>query len=258
MTRRKKLETRQSPMSSPGQVPLERALSKLGLASRSQTREWILAGRLTVNGVVERNPERQVVPERTKFAVDDIPLTKAKHKTVILYKPRGVITTRSDEKNRPTVFSLLPSNMPHLNAVGRLDLATSGLLILTNDNRFGDWLSDPANAIPRVYLSTVNGEFTEEHLAKLRKGVSSEGETLRAEHVEIRKASHKETHLIVKLTEGKNREIRRLFLALDFEVTSLKRVSFGALTLGDLAPGKYREISLLELRQAFPNAPISE
>jgi 23S rRNA pseudouridine2605 synthase len=118
-------------------------------------------------------------------------------------------------------------------------MASTGLLLLTNDSRFADWVTDPANRVPRTCVVTVGGE------------------RLTAARIEVRKRSRRETHLVVELTEGKNREIRRLFEEVGHEVTRLKRVAFGGLTRGGLAPGKWRAVSKAELRTAFPNAPVS-
>jgi 23S rRNA pseudouridine2605 synthase len=170
----------------------------------------------------------------------------------LVHKPRGVVTTRSDEKGRPTVFSLIPEPGLHLIAVGRLDWATSGLLLLTNDTRLSDRLTDPRGGIVRTYLVTVRGKVTEESLERLRQGLTDAGEKLQPEEILLRKASGRESHLTVRLTEGKNREIRRMFSALSHEVTRLKRVAYGALELGTLEPGKSREISRDELERAFP------
>ncbi len=238
-----------------GKVPLDRALSKLGIASRSQARQWILDGRLKVNGMIRRDPGFYVAPETARFELDGKRLERPSFLAVALNKPKGVITTHSDEKGRPTVYSLLrlaPDEFAGLHAVGRLDQATSGLLILTNNTRLSSWLTDPENRIERVYLVTVRGEVTSDELDRMCQGVESEGDLFRADRAELRKASRRESHLTVVLTEGKNREIRRLMLALGHEVTRLKRVSYGGLELGELAPGTYRELKVEELRRLFP------
>ncbi|MEO5968308.1 MAG: pseudouridine synthase [Bdellovibrionia bacterium] len=240
----------------PGKVKLERALSKLGIASRVVAREWILAGKVQVNGAVQRNPDFAVNPERTIIAVDGQRVQKAQTRTFLLYKPKGTVTTHSDEKGRKTVFTLLQELDIHLIAVGRLDWATSGLLLLTNDTRLADWLTDPSNGIQRTYLVTVRGEATEVKLELLRGGIKNQGESLRAQDIFLRKASGRESHLTVNLTEGKNREIRRMFASIGHEVTRLKRVSYGKLELGELRPGEYRELSKEELLQAFPGIPV--
>jgi 23S rRNA pseudouridine2605 synthase len=237
----------------PGTVPLERALSKLGIASRTVSRQWILDGKVKVNGALRKDPLFPVTPERAKIEVEEKSVAKVAHRTFLLYKPRGVVTTRSDEKGRPTVFSLIPEPGLHLIAVGRLDWATSGLLLLTNDTRLADWLTDPESRVCRTYLVTVRGKVTEESLEPLRRGRVDGGEERQPEAILLRKASGKESHLTVRLTEGKNREIRRMFSAPSHEVTRLKRVAYGALELGDLEVGKFRELSRAELERAFPD-----
>ena len=245
---------RKKPGQRPDHVPLERALSKLGIASRTQAREWIVAGRLKVNGALRTNPLFSVHPESAIIELDGKRFDSVAPLTLLLYKPKGVITTRSDEKGRPTVYSLLKGVTTHLGPVGRLDWATSGLLLLTNNTKLSSWLTDPANAVIRRYLVSVRSLVTEEDLEKLKRGIEDEGELLQAENVTIRKASRRESHLTVELTEGKNREIRRMFLALGNEVTQLKRVAYGGLELGDLEPGQYREVASDELVRAFPKA----
>lgn len=241
-----------------GHVALERALSKLGIASRTQARAWIIEGKVRVNGVLRKNPFFAVVPETARIEIAGEPVGAAEPRTFLLHKPRGTVTTRSDEKGRPTVFSLLneKDRSGHLGAVGRLDWATSGLLVLTNDTRLAAWLTDPVNAVRRTYLVSVRGKVAEVELEKLRSGVLDRGERLQAQDVLLRKSSGKESHLTVHLAEGKNREIRRMFSAIGHEVTKLKRVAYGSLELDDLQPGEYRELSLEELRKAFPEAPV--
>jgi len=242
----------------PGQVPLERALSKLGHASRTEARKLILEGRVKVNGREIREPLHPVVPEKIQIAIDEEKRELPERQVILFHKPKGVITTRSDELGRETIFDRLEGLDLRLGLmpVGRLDQATSGLLLLTNDTRLSSWLLDPSNRVPRVYLVSVRGEVTPEALARLTVGVEDEGELLRADHVEIRKASARESHLVVRLTEGKNREIRRMFLSQGHEVSRLKRVSFGALALEDLPAGKWRRVPFEELMKAFPGAPI--
>src|SRR5438067_9617415 len=135
-------------------VPLARALSKLGILSRAQATDAIRAGRVRVDGRIVRDPARRVIPERAVLAVDDEPRTRAAWRTILFHKPRGVVTTRRDPEGRRTVYDVLGDAAHGLNAVGRLDLATSGLLLLTSDTQLANWVTDPANAVPRVYVVT--------------------------------------------------------------------------------------------------------
>ena len=152
-------------------VSLERALSKRGLASRSEARALILQGRVSVDGTTRTDPATRVVPERVTIAIDgEAKKGGAEPLTIILHKPRGYVTTRSDPEGRKTIYDLLTDLPGRVIPVGRLDLATSGLLILTNDTQFGNWLTDPASEIPRVYLVTVKGEVTDETAARVGQG----------------------------------------------------------------------------------------
>jgi 23S rRNA pseudouridine2605 synthase len=253
-------------------VPLARAISKLGIASRTQAINAILAGRVTVRGRVVTNPGHPVNPETARIAIDGETSRQADWRTVLLHKPRGVVTTRRDPEGRRTVYDVLDGmgvkgdqrsqgdqgagTVAWLAPVGRLDAATSGLLLLTNDTKLADWLMDPANAVVRVYRVTVRGRVTDDDVERLQAGISERGQLLRAEDVTIRKASGRETHLIVRLTEGKNREIRRMFTAIGHEVTALARVAIGSLELGTLKTGDWREVSREEMRKAFPAASM--
>ncbi|MCC7033072.1 MAG: rRNA pseudouridine synthase [Acidobacteria bacterium] len=239
------------PRERPG-VSLERALSKLGLASRAEARRLIAAGRVAVDGRVALDPRAPVVPEAARVCIDGVEAAPPARIVIALHKPRGVVTTRSDPEGRPTVYSLLEGLDTHVVPVGRLDLATSGLLLLTNDTRLADWLTDPRSRVPRIYLVTARGRVTEEDIARLIGGIGSRGERLAASAATLRKASARESHVVVTLTEGRNREVRRLFEAIGHEVTRLRRVQIGGVDLGTLAPGAWRGVGDGELRRAFP------
>jgi 23S rRNA pseudouridine2605 synthase len=239
----------------PGEVALERALSKLGLASRSEARRLIGQGRVKVGGKVITDAFHSVRPETSRIEIDR-QVQKSQRKVVyVLHKPRGVVTTASDPEGRPTVFDLLHGISERLHSVGRLDIATSGLLLLTNDTQLSAFLTDPASGVVRTYLVTVRGKVGEETLRAWMDGMTVDGERLGARSASIQKASGKETHFVMELTEGKNREVRRLCKAAGHEVTRLRRVAFGGLSLGDLAPGEFRKVSVENLRAAFPSLP---
>ncbi len=225
---------------------MNRALSKLGLLSRAQAARAILDGKVRVDGRVVRSPAALVVPERARIEIDGGPVRKAPWRTILFHKPRGVVTTTADPEGRPTVFDVLGDAAKGLVAVGRLDLATTGALLLTSDTQLANWLTDPVHEVPRLYVVTVRGRVTEADLASL------------AGHITLRKASNRESHLLVELREGKNRQVRRMFAGIGHEVTSLKRVRYGALDLGALAPGEFREILHKEIAKAFPEAPLRE
>ena len=231
---------------------LDRALSKLGAASRAGAARLIADGRVTVSGRVVRNPAHQVVPERARIAIDGRALHRWAWRTLVLHKPRGVVTTRRDPDGRRTVFDLLGREAFGLVAAGRLDLASSGLLLLTTDTALANWITAPEHQVPRRYLVTARGLVTDDDGRRMEDGIGG----LRARRVVVRKRSARESHLLVELTEGKNREIRRLLEAVGHEVTRLKRVAFGGLELQDLQPGHWREITRDEVDAAFPGVRL--
>jgi 23S rRNA pseudouridine2605 synthase len=227
-------------------VTLDRLFSKLGLASRGTARAWIAAGRVRVNRQVICNPDTWLSWPEDVVLLDERALAAPTRRFMMFHKPKGYITTHSDERGRKTIFDLLPKDVGFLHAVGRLDQATSGLLLLTNDNRLSSFLTDPAQSVPRIYLVTVRGEFTSMIAEQACKGVLEADELLRCASVTVRKSSSRESHLTMTLTAGKNREIRRLCLALGHEVSRLRRIQYGPFELGDLAPGAWREIPIEE------------
>lgn len=239
-------------------VPLARLLSKRRIASRSHAVDLIRAGRVRVNGRVVTEVDRRV-PTTSTILVDEAAPAEIEHRTIALNKPRGTITTRRDPEGRPTVFDILGDDHQQLVAVGRLDRASTGLLLFTTDTELAAALTDPAHEILRRYVVTVRGRVDETTVAALQSGVDdtdSRGrvERLSARRVELRKASGRESHLVVDLDEGKNREVRRLFSSAGHEVTRLHRVAFGAIELGTLAPGKWREVGDDELRATLGRA----
>jgi len=231
----------------PGTVPLDRALSKLGFASRAEAQTLIREGRVTVDGRQVVDPARAVVPERIRIKIDDQARARAAIRLIAFHKPREVVTTRRDPEGRKTAFDVLGHAGDGLIAVGRLDMASTGLLLLTNDTQLANRLTDPASRITRTYLVTVRGRLEPDSASQLEAGIDVRGargqERLSAARVTIRKTSGRESHATVELTEGRNREIRRLFEAIGHEVTRLHRIAFGPYELGDLHPGEWRDDS---------------
>ena len=234
---------------SPKRVTLDRLLSKLGVASRAQAAEWIGQGRVSVNGRVVRQVEHWVSWPMDRVTVDRRTLEEAPKRFFLFHKPRGVVTTRSDENGRRTIFDVLPEALQKLHAVGRLDQATSGLLLLTNDTALSDHLTDPTTGLPRTYLVTVRGLFTEEKAIAAVRGILDKSEHLQSDRVSIQKATARESHLEVILRQGKNREVRRLMAALGHEVTRLRRIQFGPFHLRTLEPSGLLEIPIEEARR---------
>jgi 23S rRNA pseudouridine2605 synthase len=238
-------------------VPLNRAMSKLGILSRRQATDAIRAGRVRVNGRVVLDPSTHIVPETARIEVDGVTGGTQRWRTVLLHKPRGVVTSRRDPQGRKTVFDLLGDTARGLISVGRLDMATSGVLLLTTDTRLADRITDPNRAVPRFYVVTVRGLVNDAGVEQLRRGIGTSDEAIRAASVALRKASSRESHLVVELREGKNREVRRLFAAIGHDVTRLKRVRFGNLELGSLQPGEWRELDRDEVVKGFsPWLPV--
>jgi 23S rRNA pseudouridine2605 synthase len=223
-------------------------LSKLGIASRAAAKQMIAAGHVTVGGRVVTDPARLVTPELVELAIKGRRAASARWRTIAFSKPRGVVTTSRDPEGRRTVFDVLGEDGRSLVAAGRLDMASTGLLLLTTDTQLAAWLTDPDNAVVRRYIVTAKGNVTDESAREIVAGVDG----MRARSVDVLKRSEKETHLAIELTEGRNREIRRLLDAVGHAVTRLLRVSFGGIELGTLQPGEWRELSRDEIAAAFP------
>lgn len=227
-------------------VGLARALSKLGFCSRSRAAELIHAGRVCLNGAARRNPETPVHLDRDRIDVDGSPVESSARVYLLLNKPRGFVTTSSDEKGRETIYSLLDKGLPWVGPVGRLDKASEGLLLLTNDTKWAARISDPESHLDKTYHVQVRSRSDEIPVGKLSRGGSGDGGLLRAKHARILRAGDKNTWLEIVLDEGKNRHIRRMFDALGIEVLRLVRVAVGPLTLGPLPKGTVRTLTTAE------------
>jgi 23S rRNA pseudouridine2605 synthase len=224
-------------------IGLARALSKLGYCSRSSAVELIRCGRVTLNGRLRRDPETPVSTERDRIAVDGEPVGSSSKIYLMLNKPRGVVTTASDEKGRQTVYSLL-NNSSWLAPVGRLDKASEGLLLFTNDSEWSDRITDPNTHLEKIYhvqlASLADKSLTD---ALIQGVVATDGERLQARRARLLRSGKKNCWIEIVLDEGKNRHIRRMMEGMHIEVLRLLRVAIGALELGDLAKGKTRELT---------------
>lgn len=236
----------------PGTVSIARGLSKLGLCSRSEGERLVRSGRVRVDGKVVRDIAFRLVPERSRIAIDDAPTERAVSIYLALNKPRGTVTTRRDPQGRPTVYDALSDDeLPFVAPVGRLDQASEGLLLLTNDGKWGARLTDPASHVEKTYHVQVRGTPDDERLATLAAGVDepSTGERLAATEVSLlRVGSRSSFWLTVVLDEGKNRQIRRMLAAVGWETLRLVRVAIGPLALGTLAKGAWRHLTPDEVR----------
>jgi 23S rRNA pseudouridine2605 synthase len=222
---------------------LERALSKAGLGSRTEARSWIGARRVRVNGKVVENPDHWVDLERDRVTLDGKPVRPGRKLYLLLYKPKGYITTYKDPEGRPTVYDLLGDLDSFVFPVGRLDLDTSGLLLITNDSQFAERITNPQYKVRKEYLVKTASLLTDEQIAQLRNGIQlSDGPTLPAE-VERLHDSGRHTFLKVAISEGRNRQVRRMIEAAGSRVLKLVRTAIGPLRIGNLPIGQRRILS---------------
>jgi 23S rRNA pseudouridine2605 synthase len=223
---------------------LARTLSKLGFSSRAQAAQLIRAGRVRVNGAVRRDPETQVRLGKDRIEIDGCQIKVAAKIYLVLNKPRGIVTTASDEKGRDTVYSLLSAELPWVAPVGRLDKASEGLLLLTNDSAWGARVTAPETHLDKTYHVQIGNVADAELLEALKNGVcTKEGDTLRVKAASLLRRGERHSWVEIILDEGKNRHIRRMLETLGIEVLRLIRVAIGSLALGDLAKGAVRPLT---------------
>jgi pseudouridine synthase len=226
---------------------LDRVLSKFGVGSRTEARSWIGAGRVTVNGKKVQTPDVWIDPESDRVELDGHPLTARQKRYLLLYKPKGYLTTYKDPEARPTVYELLNRVKDFVFPVGRLDQDTTGLLILTNDSAFGDHITSPESKVPKTYLVKASMLLSDAQLEQLRQGLAlSDGPTRPAIVKRVRDGA-KYTFFEITITEGRNRQVRRMVETLGAKVLKLVRIGIGAIEIGGLEIGKYRELTEEEI-----------
>jgi 23S rRNA pseudouridine2605 synthase len=234
---------------------LERVLSKAGLGSRTEARSWIGAGRVRVNGKLVQTPDHWVDLERDKVTLDGKPVRQGRKIYLLLYKPKGYLTTYRDPEGRPTVYDLLTDIDQWVFPVGRLDLDTSGLLVMTNDTQLAERITNPAYKVPKTYLVKTSSRLTDAQIESLRRGVTlSDGPTLPARACRLRDAGN-HTFLEITISEGRNRQVRRMIEAAGSRVSKLVRTAIGPVRIAELGIGKYRALTREEiaaLRRAQP------
>jgi len=234
---------------------LDRVISKSGVGSRTEARQWIGAGRVAVNGKVVQSPDAWVDPEHDRITLDGRPLGARDKIYLLMYKPRGYLTTYKDPAGRPTVYDLLANAGAHRkNAkhdwvfpVGRLDQDTTGLLILTNDTDFGESITNPASKVPKTYLVKASTLLNDDQLERLRRGIElSDGMTRPAIVARVRDSA-RYTFFEITITEGRNRQVRRMVEALGAKVLKLVRTKIGPIEIGTLEIGKVRPLTKQEV-----------
>jgi 23S rRNA pseudouridine2605 synthase len=229
-------------------VGLARALSKLGFCSRTQAAVLVAAGRVRLNGAVRKNPETPVQLNRDTIEVDGQAIRAAEKQYWMLNKPRGAVTTAADEKRRQTVYDHLGADLNWLAPVGRLDKASEGLLLFTNDTAWAARILAPETHLEKTYHVQVAAIADERLLQTMRDGIREGGDFLRVARASVLRRGERNSWLEIVLDEGKNRQIRRLLQALGVETMRLVRVAIGPLQLGDLAKGASRELTAVEKR----------
>jgi len=227
-------------------VGLARALSKLGYCSRSQAAELIQDAQVRLNGKICLNPETPTSLLKDRIEVRDRRIFGAEKVYFMLNKPRGIVTTASDEKNREIVYNLLPKDLPWVAPVGRLDKASEGLLLLTNDSAWADRITSPGTHLEKTYHVQVDTVASTGLLNSMMEGKLCGSEILKVKKSRLLRSGKSNSWIEVVLDEGRNRHIRRLLEELDVSVLRLVRVAIGSLPLGELAKGKFRALTLKE------------
>jgi 23S rRNA pseudouridine2605 synthase len=229
-------------------VRLQKFLAEAGVASRRAGEQFILDGRISVNGQVVRLLGTKIDPLHDKIFVDGKAIRTKRKLYIALHKPPGCICSRQDELNRRTIYEFLPKEWQNLYSVGRLDFASEGLIFLTNDGQFALQLTHPRFGVRKKYVATIEGKVDAAMLEKFTRGVFHGGEKLQAEKARLISAAHSQSVVELELAEGKNREVRRLFESQNLSVKKLQRTRIGKIKLGELKIGRWRALTETEIR----------
>ncbi len=227
---------------------LNRAIAATGLCSRRRADELIASGKVAVNGVIVTDFNYSVDLSRDNLVVDGQPLKAKKLDYIVLYKPQGIVTTCNDEMGRESIVDILPRNLTHLKPIGRLDMESEGLIILTNDGDLAHALAHPSKHVFKRYEAVVEGRISDAALRQMAKGMKlDDGMTLPAETWLINRRED-ESIFEIAIREGRNRQIRRMCAKLGYPVTRLVRVAIGGLQLGEMEPGEWRHLTVREIK----------
>ncbi len=229
-------------------IRLQKFLADAGLASRRAGEQVIREGRVTVNGHVTAELGTKVDPDHDRVTVDGKPVRVRRKMYLALNKPRGVVCSKNDEHDRPTIYQLLPRELAHLHSVGRLDYNSEGLIFLTNDGEFTLRLTHPRYGVHKRYLATVEGRVDGEMLVRFTRGLWFEGEKFQAKKAVLLSTTSAHSVVELELAEGKYREVRRLFESQGRTVKRLQRLQIGKIKLGELKTGKWRTLTAPEIK----------
>lgn len=230
---------------------LQKVIAQSGITSRRKAEELIVNGKVKVNGKIITQLGTKV-SDKDHIEVDDILISKEKKEYYILNKPRGVVTTTNDDRNRKTVVDLIPTKA-RIYPVGRLDYDTTGLLLLTNDGDFANILTHPTNQIEKVYIAKLKGIIKVEQINKLKDGVYLDEQLVQANRIKLKKVDPKTNTCIVQITicEGKNHQVKRMFEEVGYEVLKLKREKEAFFDLKNLASGEFRKLTPKEVAKVY-------
>jgi len=229
-------------------VRLQKFLAEAGVASRRGAEQFILDGRVAVNGQIVRLLGSKIDPAHDRVSVDDKPVRAHRKLYIALHKPRGCVCSHKDELGRPTIYDLLPKEWQIASSVGRLDFNSEGLIFLTNDGQFALQLTHPRYGVRKRYVATVDGRVEQEMLERFTRGIFHTGERLKAERATLVSSGKSQSIVELELSEGKNREVRRLFESQSLTVKRLQRVQIGKIKLGELKPGRWRALTETEIK----------